>query len=562
MSLATQLPRLRLWSGLVLFVYVVVHLLNHALGLVSLDVQDNVGQWVQAFWRTIPGTVALYGALAVHFISVLVGLWRRRTLRMRGTERAQIALGIAIPFLLVVHVMGTRYAAEAYGIHDGYAYVLLSTFVFSPVSGVLNAAGLVAAWIHGVIGLHMWLRVKSFYSVRVHQTGLVLATLVPSAALAGYLSAGRAIIPLSLDGDYMEGYYAGLNLVDDAVWAFIARDTDMVRNGLIGIVALLLVSRLVRHWARSRHRRIVVDYVDGPVTKQDVGPTLLEMSRMRAVPHASVCGGKGRCSTCRVRIVKAEGDIPEIDDDERRVLRRFKAGEDVRLACRLRPTGNMTVLRLMPAEATMRMVAEQGRFATGQEMVVTVMFADLRDFTRTSEKRLPFDVVYLINQFSGAMGREVEAQGGRIDKFLGDGLMVLFGLEDTPQQGARSALAAAAAMIDALDALNASLKGDLDEPLRMGIGLHSGPAVLGEIGYGAARALTAVGDTVNVASRLETATKAGDCIACISAATVDLAALDRPMVVPVPISVKGKDERISVYRVDHPRELEIIAVSV
>ncbi len=560
MSLAAQLPRLRLWSGLVLFVYVVIHLLNHALGLVSLEVQEGAGQWVQAFWRTIPGTVALYGALAVHFVTVLAGLWLRRTLRMSMAQWAQIALGIAIPFLLVVHVMGTRYAAEAYGIDDGYAYVLLSTFVFSPVSGVLNAAGLVSAWIHGVIGLHMWLRVKSFYSVRVHQVGLVLATLVPTAALAGYLSAGRAIIPLSLDGDYMERYYAGLNLVDDAIWGLIARDTDMVRSGLIGIIVLLLAGRAVRHWARNRQRRIVVKYVDGPVTKQDIGPTLLEMSRIRAVPHASVCGGKGRCSTCRVRIVRAEGDVPEIDDEERRVLRRFKAGEDVRLACRLRPAGDMTVLRLMPAEATMKMVAEQGRFATGQEMVVTVMFADLRDFTRTSEKRLPFDVVYLINQFSGAMGRAVEAQGGRIDKFLGDGLMVLFGLEDTPQQGARSALAAAAGMIDALDALNTSLAGDLEEPLRMGIGIHSGPAVLGEIGYGTARALTAVGDTVNVASRLETATKAGDCIACISATTVELAGLDKPGIDPVTISVKGKHDRVSIYRIDHPHELETVAV--
>jgi adenylate cyclase len=85
--------------------------------------------------------------------------------------------------------------------------------------------------------------------------------------------------------------------------------------------------------------------------------------------------------------------------------------------------------------------------------------------------------------------------------------MALFGLEAGPDAAARSALRAARAMAHALDALNRDLAAELDEPLRMGIGLHLGPVIVGELGYGRAVSLTAIGDTVNVASRLESLTK-------------------------------------------------------
>ena len=175
------------------------------------------------------------------------------------------------------------------------------------------------------------------------------------------------------------------------------------------------------------------------------------------------------------------------------------------------------------------------------------MFADIRDFTRTAEAKLPFDVVYLINQFSKAMGKAVERRGGRIDKFLGDGFMALFGVDGPPEQSAQSALLAAGDMIEALNKLNEELGSDLIEPLRMGIGIHTGSVILGNMGYGDARGLTAIGDTVNTASRLESATKEQKCILCISASAIHQAGMTAPDETKKRIVVRGKKDKLEIH---------------
>jgi adenylate cyclase len=138
---------------------------------------------------------------------------------------------------------------------------------------------------------------------------------------------------------------------------------------------------------------------------------------------------------------------------------------------------------------------------------VVVMFADLRGFTTFSENRLPYDVVFLLNRYFRAMGEAIESSGGHLDKFIGDGIMALFGLDDGPEAGARNALRAARRMIETLEDLNRDLAADLAEPLRIGIGIHAGGAIVGDLGYGTATSLTAIGDVVNTASRLESASK-------------------------------------------------------
>ena len=101
----------------------------------------------------------------------------------------------------------------------------------------------------------------------------------------------------------------------------------------------------------------------------------------------------------------------------------------------------------------------------------------------------------------------IESSGGHLDKFIGDGVMALFGTSSDGKSGARDALEAAQSMSQKLADLNSQLHDELDEPLRIGIGIHSGPAIIGEMGYGTAFGLTAIGDSVNTASRLEAMTK-------------------------------------------------------
>ena len=163
---------------------------------------------------------------------------------------------------------------------------------------------------------------------------------------------------------------------------------------------------------------------------------------------------------------------------------------------------------LLPAEAGPGEVLLGMDPRSGAEREVAVLFADLRGFTRISERRLPYDTVFVLNRYFEAMGTAIERAGGRVDKFIGDGIMALFGLARRARSGgAGRPRRRAADGARRWSGSTASWRAELDEPLRMGIGLHLGPAIIGEMGWGRAASLTAIGDTVNVASRLEALTK-------------------------------------------------------
>ena len=144
-----------------------------------------------------------------------------------------------------------------------------------------------------------------------------------------------------------------------------------------------------------------------------------------------------------------------------------------------------------------------GRAARGQEREIAVLFCDLRGFTSLSEKRLPFDTVFILNRYFEVVGHAVEEAGGHVDKFVGDGALALFGLASGPRQASRQALDAAIRIRGGVTALNETYRNEIEHPLRIAMSLHTGPAIVGEMGYGQATSLTAVGDTLNAASRLE-----------------------------------------------------------
>lgn len=237
------------------------------------------------------------------------------------------------------------------------------------------------------------------------------------------------------------------------------------------------------------------------------GATLLDASCGAGIPHASVCGGRGRCSTCRVRVGAGRDRLLAPSDAEARVLARIGAAPTTRLACQTRPLADIEITPLLAATAGPRQARAASRHHQGEEREVAVLFADLRGFTALAEHRLPYDVVFVLNRYFAAMGTAVEESGGRVDKFIGDGVMALFGVDRDVETGCRDALAAARRMIEHLEDLNRSLENDLDRPLRIGIGIHCGSVILGEMGYGRATAMTAIGDSVNTASRLEALTK-------------------------------------------------------
>jgi adenylate cyclase len=546
--------RLRLASGLVLMTFACSHLLNHALGIHSLGAMAVGREVFVALWRSVPGTLLLYAAFAVHVALAAHKLYRRRSLRMPAWEATQIALGLLIPFWLVVHVLGTRGAHLRFGFDDDYVYLLNLLW---PNGAGRQSLLLIIVWLHGCIGVHFWLRLRPWYRT-VQPWLLALAILVPTLALIGFASGGRELRALAATDPAWLAAYAGAGQWPDPAERNWVYETE--RQVLLAFVAVLLAIfglRAVRALRARYGGRVRLRYPDGVTVSIAPGMSVLEASRAAGVPHASVCGGRGRCSTCRVRVGDGAEHLPAPAPDEARVLERIGAAEGVRLACQLRPTRDLAVAPLLPAAAGPQDVRIPVNPGLGIERDVAVLFGDLRAFTRFSEGRLPYDVVFVLNQYFRTMGQVIEAEGGHVDKFIGDGIMALFGVQQEPEQACRQALAAARAMAFALEQLNRELAHDLPEPLRIAIGVHVGPAILGEMGYGRATSLTAVGDTVNVAARLEALTKEFDVQLVASTRLAERAGIDLDAFEERRIEVRGRRRPLRVRLVGDARALPV-----
>jgi adenylate cyclase len=280
------------------------------------------------------------------------------------------------------------------------------------------------------------------------------------------------------------------------------------------------------------------------------GFSVLEASRFAGIPHASVCGGRGRCSTCRVRVSAGASTLPLPSAAEQRVLDRVGAPPSVRLACQLRPIGNISVMPLLPASAQASDGYAQPSYLAGQERTIAVLFADLRTFTGIAEQKLPYDLVFLLNSYFETVGECITSAGGMVDKFIGDGVMALFGVESGPEEGSRQALLAARGMVESVDRLSQSLSEELAQPLKIGVGIHCGPAVVGRMGYGRTVHVTAIGDTVNVASRLQDSTKEYGCQLVISEEVAKRSGVNTTALPRHELTVRNRREALTIFVVD------------
>jgi adenylate cyclase len=496
--------RLRIASGLVLFAFAATHFLNHAVGLVSLEAMHEVQAWRQVVTRSLPGTFVLVVALMMHVGLGLFKLAGRSTLRLPLWELTQIALGLFIPFLLFPHIVNTRIAHSFFGVEDNYLYELARLW---PASAVLQSTLLLMVWLHGCMGLHYWLRLEPAYR-NAQPALLFIAIAVPVAALGGFMVSGRAVAA-SIENPEMLARVKEVTAWPNAEdGASLERYRGLVRQGFAGLLIVVAASIAFRHVLARTGAKMEIKYTAGPTVRVAPGPTLLEISRMHKIAHASVCGGRARCSTCRVRIDEGAASLSPPGYPEALTLASIGAPPNVRLACQVRPAHALTVTRLLrPASTGPQAASLHELDAAGVEKSMAVMFLDLRDFTQLSQSRLAYDVVFILNEFFAAAGSAIHTHGGWIDKFLGDGLLAIFGQRHGVRAGCRQALRAARAIDLALDDVNAKLAAETGRPLRVGMGIHAGPMLLGRIGYGEAVDMTVVGNAVNVASRLEAIAK-------------------------------------------------------
>jgi adenylate cyclase len=410
------------------------------------------------------------------------------------------------------------------GLAPDYSYVQLRLWTGRPDQALLQALALLVVWAHACIGLHFWLRLRPWYR-RGAALLYAVALLLPALALAGFLAEGMDVRALAAREGWTEEILAEARY-RPAIGDFVERASDFVTSGFVLLVGGVFIARGVRALVRAGSGVPRLYYRDSAVLKILPGSTVLETIRAAGIPHASVCGGRGRCSTCRVRVgTGAEHLLPPVLQ-ERKVLDRIGAPPNVRLACQIRPTSDLEVTPLLPPTATARDGFAAPSYLQGDEREIAILFADLRNFTRLAHGKLPFDVVFVLNRYFAAMGSAIEQAGGRLDKFIGDGVMALFGVERGADEGCRRAIDAARRMAGALDELNEGLRSDLPEPLSIGIGIHVGTAIVGAMGYGSARALTAIGDAVNTASRLEELTKRFDVQLVVSDEAMRRAGLD------------------------------------
>ena len=251
-------------------------------------------------------------------------------------------------------------------------------------------------------------------------------------------------------------------------------------------------------------KSFTVEYAGEKIASAAPLQTILDVSVQNNIPHICVCGGIGKCSTCRVVVLDGLGQCLPRNQVETRMARLKGFSSEIRLACQTRIMGPVILKRLVHDEADVHEAADMGSDHAGREMPLAVMFVDIKGFTPFAKSNLPYDVVHALNRYFDVVGRAVDGRGGYIDKYIGDGIMVLFGLDSGRNtHPCVDAIEAAFDALSGMSAVNAYLKAHLDHSFQIAIGIHYGHAVVGEVGYKLKRQFTAIGDVVNTAARLE-----------------------------------------------------------
>jgi len=544
--------RLRLYSGLIIAVFLVIHLLNAGLGLASLSAMDAMGKKLFEFWSNPIMLVVLYGAFLVHIVMGLVALFRPRSWRLPLWNVLQIVLGLVMPYLLIRHIAGTRGADIFLDVQRSYTQVVTS--LWSDQEGIIRQYALVAiSWLHMCLGIHFWLRHRAWYS---SSTLLLypLSLFIPILACLGFARAG--VETWQIQPDLPTNVSVAITTVDPA-----ARDMlNLIRDrslqiffALAGAVLLIRWLRDFRFWRRGAFR--IRHTSNEEVLKGIKGQSVLEVLRDAGVPHASVCGGRGRCTTCRIRVTSETAVLAEPSTLEATALQRVGASPNVRLACQLRPESDITITPLLQPSISAA-DANLPAGVIGHEQQVACLFVDLRASTSLSEKKLPYDVVFILNHYFIQLAEALRATNGHYANFTGDGIMGLYGLNCDIETACRDALQGAAEIQRRMDKLNGWLVDELDKPLRVGVGIHCGVAIVGTMGPPDAPTTSAIGDTINISARLEALTKRYNTSLVVSEAVLINAGVDYAHLSKHTADVQGRGEPVDILVVDEPALLD------
>jgi len=285
--------------------------------------------------------------------------------------------------------------------------------------------------------------------------------------------------------------------------------------------------------------------------------SILAASLRAGIPLTCVCGGHARCSTCRVLIIEGVEHCAARTTAEHVLAERLAFGPGIRLACQTRLTGDCKLRRLVLDDEDVQLTNQIERGGSSaaitgmaaEERCVVILFADIRDFTGFAETLPPYDVIHLLNRYFHEMAAAIERHGGSINNCVGDGLMALFDAqehEDAPDRAVAAGLEMLHLSRTRIAPYVQLLYG---KNIQIGIGAHLGEVVLGAVGVGTRRHITAIGDAVNLASRIEGANKNFGTQFLISQELYERVQEQFEMRAYNPIALRGKSAHCKLYEV-------------
>jgi adenylate cyclase len=228
---------LRLASGLVLLTYMILHMLNHALGLVSLDAAERGLALAVILWHSWPGSVLLYGSAGAHLMLAFLEIYEKRTLRMRPVEVVRICAGFTIPTLLIAHLASTRIAFEFFDAAPHYSRIVSA--IWASNGEARQLALLAPGWIHGCLGIYLAFGTRPWFR-RLWLLPHAVAVLLPLLSGAGFMAMAREVSVRDIAP------------ADPEFSAALARVRFDMLAIYFGALAAVLAARWVRHRGARR----------------------------------------------------------------------------------------------------------------------------------------------------------------------------------------------------------------------------------------------------------------------------------------------------------------------
>ncbi|MDQ0458222.1 2Fe-2S iron-sulfur cluster-binding protein [Rhizobium paknamense] len=340
--------QLRLVSGLVLILYVLMHLTNLALGLHSIDAMEKARHVLLFPWMSWPGVTLLTAAVLVHAGLGLMTLALRRSLTLSRTDWVQMCLGLITPPLVLNHVAvaGILHHLDP-DFRPDYTFLLSVYWNLAPKSALQQVLVVMVVWVHGAIGLYSWLVLKPVWR-RIGAFVTPVLFFVPILALLGFVRGGKeALAKLAADGHWQERMRHSLDIMAEARPMLDVLQTRILL--IYGLLALVACAILMLRILKRRRMRVGVTFETGQRVAARPGLSLLEISLLNHIPHANICSGRGRCGTCLVAITSDPSVLTPVSATEAQTLRRIQAAPGQRLACQAHLThGSVELVRLLP----------------------------------------------------------------------------------------------------------------------------------------------------------------------------------------------------------------------